>query len=314
MGATAPRRLFATLAVRAVRGSAARALPPLQLEPVTSASAPRYVTHAGDERLFVVQRDGRILIHAGGSLLPTPFLDVSALVDPSSGGLFAIAFHPDYGAGSDFFFVAYSTGGPSSDSVVARESVSADPDVADPAGRVELIRYADPTASHTIGQIAFGPGGLLHVGAGDGGAPVGAGFRAQHDDLFYGKMLRIDVDQNVTRPPFYGIPPTNPFAAAGDGILDEIWAKGFRNPWRFSFDRSTGELWIGDVGEDVREEIDREAASAPGGANYGWEPAVPCLAVHALRRRSHHPMTKPSARRPQLRLLELAAGRSASRR
>ena len=119
-------------------------------------------------------------------------------------------------------------------------------------------------------QVAFGPDGFLYISTGNGGLPDAAECLAQQDDNFHGKILRIDVDQNVSTSPFYGIPAGNPFAAGGDGILDEIWAKGFRHPWRFSFDRANGNLWIGDVGQSTKEEIDRQLASSTGGENYGW--------------------------------------------
>ncbi len=255
--------------------SAARALPPVGLELVASVSSPLYVTHAGDSRLFIVQRDGVVWIHTDeDGVLPTPFLDISALVDETGGGgLYTMAFHPDYGATSGFFFVSYTeagTGGAALDSIIARYEVSGDPNVADPSSRAELIRSQEPAPSHNTAQIAFGPDGFLYISTGDGGLQGAPECRAQKDDNLHGKILRIDVDQNVSTSPFYGIPAGNPFAAGGDGILDEIWAKGFRHPWRFSFDRANGNLWIGDVGQSTKEEIDRQLAASTGGENYGW--------------------------------------------
>ena len=127
-----------------------------------------------------------------------------------------------------------------------------------------------PFANHNGGQLAFGPDGYLYVGMGDGGSANDPMCNGQRDESLLGKILRIDVDANAGSAPFYGIPPDNPFAAPG-GARDEIWAKGLRNPWRFSFDRSTGDLFIGDVGQGAREEIDFQAAGAPGGRNYGWK-------------------------------------------
>lgn len=259
------------LAIFLASGAPAAAVPPVELELVASVSSPLYVTHAGDARLFIVQRDGQILVHDGSQVLATPFLDLSALVDDvaSGGGLFSLAFHPDYGVSSDYFFVSYYANG--ADSVVARYAVSANPDVADAGSGVELLRFSEPNDVHNVGQLAFGPDGFLYVGAGDGGGQDGPDCRAQHGDNFHGKLLRLDVDQNVATPPYYGIPASNPFAAPADGILDEIWAKGFRNPWRFSFERLRGHLWIGDVGQSTREEVIRQRVTSGGGQNYGWK-------------------------------------------
>jgi glucose/arabinose dehydrogenase len=268
--------LAALLAVTGavVASSAAHALPPLGLQPVASVTEPLYVTHAGDSRLFVVQRNGAILIlDPEQGILPTPFLDISGLVDEAGdGGLFTIAFHPDYGTTSDFFFVSYTetgTGGGPLDSIIARYEVSSHPNVADSTSRAELIRYSEPGTSHNTAQIAFGPDGFLYIGTGDGGTLQDPDCRAQHGDDFHGKVLRVDVDENVGSPPFYGIPAGNPFAGGGDGILDEIWATGLRHPWRFSFD-ADGNLWLGDVGQNRKEEIDRQLAASIGGENYGW--------------------------------------------
>ena len=155
--------------------------------------------------------------------------------------------------------------------VVARYRVSTgDPNVADPSSAVTLLTIAQPFANHNGGHLAFGPDGYLYIGMGDGGSANDPMCNAQRDDTLLGKMLRIDVDANVATPPFYGIPPDNPFAAPG-GARDEIWAKGLRNPWRYSFDRATGDLYIGDVGQGVQEEIDLQRAGTPGGLNYGWK-------------------------------------------
>jgi hypothetical protein len=135
---------------------------------------------------------------------------------------------------------------------------------------VTLLTIDQPFANHNGGQLAFGPDGYLYVGMGDGGSANDPMCNGQRDEALLGKILRIDVDANVDTPPFYGIPPDNPFAALG-GARDEIWAKGLRNPWRFSFDRQTGDLYIGDVGQGAREEVDFQAAGSPGGRNYGWK-------------------------------------------
>lgn len=257
--------------------------PRASLEHIVSLQSPVYVSHAGDGRIFIVERAGLILVcDAQACTSPTTFLDISSLVDTSDdGGLLSVAFHPNY-ASNGYFFVSYtedSGGGPSVDSVIARYEVSSgDPDIADPGSEARLIELAQPDSGQNNGQLAFGPiDGFLYVGFGDGGGENGPLCEAQHDsdtlgsDAFFGTILRIDVDQNTEQPPYYGIPSGNPFEAPLDGIKDEIWAKGFRNPWRFSFDGLTGDLWIGDVGQDAREEVNRQADSSIGGENYGWK-------------------------------------------
>jgi glucose/arabinose dehydrogenase len=261
--------------------TAAEAAPGIRLELVTTVASPLYVTHAGDERLFIVERAGLIkLLDPVNGVLPTPFLDLSAAVDQQDdGGLFTIAFHPAY-ASNGYFFVSYTEdggGSPAVRSVVERYQVSAgDPNRADAGSAARLMTVDQPDAGHTNGQLEFGPDGYLYVGFGDGGGHGGVDCRAQHDDAtlgvdaFHGSILRIDVDQNPATPPYYGIPPDNPFAGGGDGVQDEIWLKGLRNPWRFSFDPIRAELWIGDVGEADIEEIDRVALASGGGQNFGW--------------------------------------------
>jgi glucose/arabinose dehydrogenase len=154
--------------------------------------------------------------------------------------------------------------------VIARYRVSSDPGAADSSSGVTLLTIPQPFANHNGGQLAFGPDGYLYVGMGDGGSANDPMCNGQRDETLLGKILRIDVDANVNSAPFYGIPPDNPFAAPG-GPRDEIWAKGLRNPWRFSFDRLTGDLYIGDVGQGAREEVDFQAAGGVGSHNYGWK-------------------------------------------
>lgn len=235
---------------------------------IASVGSPSYMTHAGDARLFVATLDGRVMVgdsEPGASF--QEFLNIEPLV--SSGGergLFAVAFHPDY-ATNGFLFVSYTNN--AGDSVVARYAVSADPDAADPASGVVLLTVGQPQSNHNGGQIAFGPDGYLYIGLGDGGGADDLPCHAQREDTLLGKLLRIDVDQSVGVPPYYGIPLDNPFLGGG-GLADEVWATGLRNPWRFSFDRATGELYIGDVGQNAIEEVDRQPASSLGGENYGW--------------------------------------------
>ena len=227
------------------------------------------ITHAGDGRLFLTIRTGLIVILENGSPRPQPFLDIQSLTTTDGErGLLSTAFHPRY-AENGFFFIDYTN--LQGNTVIARYQVSAsDPNRADPASARILLTIEQPFSNHNGGQLQFGPDGYLYIGMGDGGSANDPACRAQRTDTLLGKMLRIDVDQNVATPPYYGIPASNPFRGAGDP-LDKVWASGLRNPWRFSFDRQTGDLWIGDVGQDRREEIDFQPASSRGGENYGWK-------------------------------------------
>ena len=222
----------------------------------------------GDPRLFIVEQGGRIKVLKHGQVLPTPFLDIHTLVSQPAGfeqrGLMGLAFHPQY-AGSRFFYLMYSDLDWRINIVRYRASAS-NPDIADPASAFVVLRMILPAPNHIGGTLNFGPNdGYLYIGIGDGGEQGDPANFAQRDDLLFGKMLRIDVNNGVP----YGIPPSNPFA--GPGLpLDEIWAKGFRNPYRWSFDRETSDLYIGDVGQSMWEEIDYQSAGSKGGENYGW--------------------------------------------
>jgi glucose/sorbosone dehydrogenase len=241
------------------------ALQPLAtgLGPITS------IANAGDGSLFVTLQTGKIAIFSGGQVQPTPFLDLAPVVSCCvERGLLGLAFHPQY-ASNRFFFVDYTN--TAGNTVIARYQRSTDSaGTAEPGSGVVLLTIAQPFANHNGGQLQFGPDGYLYIGMGDGGSANDPQCNAQRDDTLLGKLLRIDVNQNVNAPPFYGIPPSNPFAAPG-APLDEIWAKGLRNPWRFSFDRATGDLFIADVGQSAREEIDFQPRSSAGGENYGWK-------------------------------------------
>ena len=241
----------------------------VSLEPVASGlDSVTFITHAGDDRLFFTLRAGRIVILSGGAVRSQPFLDIHNLTTvDSERGLLSVAFHPRY-AENGFFFVNYTN--LAGDTVIARYHVSSDPNRADPASARILLTIQQPFANHNGGQLQFGPDGYLYIGMGDGGAAFDPACRAQRGNELLGKMLRIDVDQNVSTSPFYGIPADNPFRGPGDPA-DEIWASGLRNPWRFSFDRATGDLWIADVGQGQREEIDFQPAASRGGENYGWK-------------------------------------------
>ena len=241
----------------------------LQTERIASGlSRPVFVTAPpGDTlRLFIVEQfSAQIKMMKGDVLLATPFLDINDLVidNGNERGLLGLAFHPDY-ALNGYLFVNYTDN--SGNTVIARFTVSSNPDLAEPDSIVTLLTISQPFANHNGGMLAFGPNdGYLYIGMGDGGSSGDPVNRAQDDGEFLGKMLRIDVDNGSP----YAVPSDNPSAGPGDP-LDEIWAKGLRNPWRFSFDRMTGDLYIGDVGQNVYEEIDFQPATSFGGENYGW--------------------------------------------
>jgi len=236
-------------------------------------SNPVGLGHAGDERLFLVEKDLGILVLEGGSVLPDPFLDLRGILGDGvwgSGGLLSIAFHPRYAtAGS--FFVFYSN--LDNKSVIARYEVSfEDPNVADFDSGVILITTTKPipAGDHFGGQLQFGPEGYLYTALGDGGTGGDPACRAQDLSLLHGKVLRIDVDSGRDVEPYYSIPADNPFVGPDDP-QDEVWAIGLRNPWRISFDRDTGDLYIADVGQGAREEVNRVEADTPGGMNFGWK-------------------------------------------
>jgi glucose/arabinose dehydrogenase len=232
-------------------------------------SSPDFVTNAGDGsgRLFIVEQGGRIKILQAGVVLATPFLDIRAKVSKSGErGLLGLAFHPDYAANGRFY--VYYTDLHGRIAIAAYHRSASDPNVASPTGSV-LLRISKPYSNHNGGMIAFGPGGYLYLGTGDGGGAGDPGNRAQSLGSLLGKILRIDVNRRTPARP-YGIPSTNPYV--GKVGLDQIWARGLRNPWRFSFDTANGDLWIGDVGQNRWEEIDRSPAAGGGGRakNYGW--------------------------------------------
>ncbi len=229
---------------------------------------PSYVTAApGDRsRLFIIEKLGRIRIYKNNALQPTPFIDIDPVVRSSGNeeGLLSMAFHPDY-ASNGYFYVYYTNN--NGDLQIARYSVTANPDVADPNSALTLLIIPHPTnTNHNGGQLQFGPDGYLYLATGDGGSGGDPPNNAQNTGVLLGKMLRIDVDGGEP----YAIPPNNPFVGPGNP-LDEIWSLGLRNPWRFSFDRLTGDIWIGDVGQETWEEVDHEPASSPGGLNWGWD-------------------------------------------
>ncbi len=228
----------------------------------------------GSGRLFLVQQTGQILIYDGVSVQATPFLDLSAKVACcGEEGLLGLAFHPGY-PGDDSFFVDYTrteAGTGQLQTVVARYRVSAgDPDLADAGSEEILLTVDQPFANHNAGQLAFGPDGDLYVALGDGGNGGDPNENGQDPGTLLGAILRLDVDSTPAAGLAYAIPPDNPFVGVA-GARAEVWDYGLRNPFRFSFDRQTGDLWIADVGQGLWEEIDLEAAGGPGGHNYGWD-------------------------------------------
>lgn len=221
-----------------------------------------------DPRLFVVEKTGRIRVIENGAVLPAPFLD---LHDRVSGGpeqgLLGLAFDPAYSTNGRFVVNYTDLNG---DTRISAFRVSADPDVADVSTETVLLAVPQPFPNHNGGGLAFGPDGYLYAGLGDGGGGGDPNGNGQSLATLLGKLLRIDLNGGTP----YAVPPDNPFAAAaGPATRGEIWSYGLRNPWRFSFDRLTHDLYIGDVGQDAHEEID--VAPAPGGGgggglNFGW--------------------------------------------
>ncbi|MFN8534043.1 MAG: PQQ-dependent sugar dehydrogenase [Dehalococcoidia bacterium] len=246
---------------------AAVSLPAIDVVEVTRGfSSPTSITGAGDGsgRVFVTEQAGLVRIVKGSNLLAAPFLSISDRVRCcGERGLLSVAFPPGF-AQKQYFYAYYtdSTG----DLVISRFRVTANPDIADPTSeqRVLTVRHRD-AGNHNGGQLQFGPDGYLYIGTGDGGGGNDPSNNGQNSSQLLGKLLRIDVETG--RPVTYTVPANNPRLP---GWAPEIWATGLRNPWRFSFDRLTGDLYIGDVGQSEREEIDFQPAGSAGGQNYGW--------------------------------------------
>ncbi|MDZ4179722.1 MAG: PQQ-dependent sugar dehydrogenase, partial [Coriobacteriia bacterium] len=247
----------------------APAMPSVQLRFLErwTVNAPVGIENADDgtDRLFIIEQIGRIRLVKDGVLAATPFLDISNKV--SSGGergLLGLAFPPGFGA-KQYFYVNYTN--LSGNTVLARYAVSAsDPDRADSATEEVLLTVTQPYANHNGGQLAFGPDGYLYISSGDGGGSGDPLDNGQRTDTLLGKILCIDTESGDVP---YRVPASNPFVGV-PGARPEIWALGLRNPWRFSFDRSTGALWIADVGQSSREEVNYEPPGSGGGRNYGW--------------------------------------------
>jgi glucose/arabinose dehydrogenase len=262
-----PERLAGT------RTTTAQVIPTPALHPIIRGlSQPLFMTHGGDGtgRLYVVEKGGTIRVLAGNQIPATPFLDLRSLVvTQNEQGLLGLAFDPSF-ATNQRFYVFYAAAGSQTgvgDNTVARFQVSAsNPNQADQMNGIELLAVSDPYVNHNGGMLAFGPDGHLYVGTGDGGSAGDPNNNAQNLSSLLGKLLRLDVRGSGP----YGIPGSNPYAGAPGGTRREIWAFGLRNPWRFSFDRQTGDLYVADVGQGSREEINRQVAGSAGGQNYGW--------------------------------------------
>ena len=236
----------------------------MRLVATTNGPAMLATSPPDDPRLFVVEQQGRIRILTDATLLPTPFLDLTDdIACCGEQGLLGLAFHPQY-ATNGTFFVFYTT---SDANVLARYQVSAtDPDRADPNGTV-VLSIPDFASNHNGGMIEFGPDGYLYIGTGDGGGGGDPNAHGQNPNTLLGKMLRIDIDTKQAGKE-YGIPPSNPYATAGGA--PEVFMIGLRNPWRWSFDRLTGDMWIADVGQNEIEELTFVPATMQAGANLGW--------------------------------------------
>jgi len=236
---------------------------------VSGFDSPLDVTNAGDGsgRLFVVEQAGRIRLVEGDALVDRPFLDISArIASGGERGLLGLAFHPDYPTDPRFFVNYTDRDG---NTVVSQFTVSAAaPDLGDPDSEVVLMHISQPFANHNGGAVVFGPDGMLYIATGDGGSGGDPQGNGQRLDTHLGKILRIDVDVTPGSATPYGVPADNPFATTA-GAKPEIWFYGLRNPWRIRFDDATGDLWIGDVGQNAWEEID-VARAGQKGLDYGW--------------------------------------------
>lgn len=256
---------------------------------VDAITAPTDIQNAGDGtgRLFILEQPGLIRILQNGQILETPFLDISNRVGSagSEQGLLGLAFHPSFSQ-NGYFFVNYTD--QNGNTHISR--FSANGDNTDPSTEKNLLIIQQPFPNHNGGALAFGPDGYLTIGLGDGGSAGDPYGNAQSRNTLLGKLLRLDVDQGEP----YAIPNDNPYASSAE-LYKEIWATGLRNPWRFSFDRLTGDLWIGDVGQNLWEEIDFIPAGTPGGINFGWNKME---SIHPFRGSNQPEYTAPVAEYP----------------
>lgn len=242
----------------------------LKLEPFADAKTKvTDIASAGDERLFAVLQRGQInILNPGGKFSSKPFITLTDRVgqDGNEQGLLGLAFHPKF-AQNGYFYIDYTD--KSGNTRVSRFQIKPDSaDIGNPDSETLLLTVKQPSSNHNGGQICFGPDGYLYIALGDGGGGGDPNNNGQNRKSMLGKLLRIDVDRSENGKN-YAIPTTNPFINNSE-FAPEIWAWGLRNPWRFSFDRKTGDMWIADVGQDKYEEIDFQPASSKGGENYGW--------------------------------------------
>jgi glucose/arabinose dehydrogenase len=241
--------------------------PPIVLDPVADGlDNPVFVTHAGDgsPRLYVVEQHGTVRVVENGDTQLEPFMDIDPLVgsEANEQGLLSLVFHPNF-TDNRQLFVNYTNN--DGDTVIARYETSPDLQLVDPSTAKIILTIDQPYRNHNGGQIQFGPDGHLYIGTGDGGSANDPAGNGQSTEVLLGKMLRINVDLGDP----YAVPGDNPFV--GQSARPELWAIGLRNPWRFSFDRLTGDLYIADVGQNQIEELSVEPAGSPGGLNFGWD-------------------------------------------
>lgn len=256
--------------------------PTLDLHQIASGlSQPVDIAHAGDSRLFVVEKFGKIRLIKNGTLQTTSYLDISGRVSAGAGnaetGLLGLAFHPNYRL-NGYLYVNYTASGPLRTRISRFTVSSGNPDWVDPNSELILVEFSQPFGNHNGGALRFGPDGYLYIGSGDGGSGGDPLNKGQTNNTLLGKILRINIDKTGGNPPEcsineeanYTIPADNPFVGSEENVCDEIWSTGLRNPWRMSFDRLTGDFWIADVGQNRYEEINFAPANSSGGENYGW--------------------------------------------
>lgn len=261
--------LLTAFGQKAFAGDTTYATPKIQLVRFGAASFSRVsdIANCGDGRLFITEQTGRIyILDSLGNKKSRPYLNIVTKVNSSGNeqGLLGLAFHPQY-ASNGKFFVNFTSGGGNGKSNISSFTVTNDVDSAAAASEINLLDFAQPFANHNGGDLNFGLDGYLYAGFGDGGSAGDPQGNGQKKNTFLGKILRLDIGDGTS----YSSPSTNPFVGNTD-YKPEIWALGVRNPWRFSFDRQTGDMWIGDVGQGSWEEIDFQDASSTGGENYGW--------------------------------------------
>jgi len=263
------RALLSLTIIACTAGSMLRAQPVLQYTPaITGLINPIDIVNAGDNshRLFIVQRGGTIRVYDSSLAYIRDFLTVTGISTAGEGGLLSLAFHPSYET-NGYFYVYYTL--PDNSLEIARYQVSSNPDSADAASRQVVLNIPHPGfTNHNGGKLLFGADGYLYLGTGDGGGGGDPNNNAQNGNSLLGKMLRLNVTTTATGP-FYTIPPSNPYVS-DPNVRDEIWAMGLRNPFRWSFDRSTNDMWLADVGEGSFEEVNVQPAASAGGINYGW--------------------------------------------